>query len=196
MLRYVNIAGLDIAGWAPLDCVIRQNHLGKLRTALGVAISIVGIGSLAGFVRRVSKSRRVTLVAKYTEASSLFLIYAYFISICSVIFATFTCIEFSNGSRYLRQDLSVSCDTAQYARHRALAVIGVLAFVAGVPVMIVVLLWPHRAVLSTPELARERAENDNIRSLGFLWRNVRRRRRACVCLLRLSLTPPCRPPLP
>ena len=193
MLRLLAITGLDIEGWAPLGCVIRQNHLGKLRTALGVAVCIVSIGFLAGPVRRASTSRRVAFVAKYTSSASLFLTYAFYISISNVIFETFACMEFSDGTRFLRVDLLVSCDTKVYFAHRALAVIGVLTFVAGVPMMIMALLWPHRAVLSgsASEHEQERMENDNIRSLRFLWRNVRGGGGWVSCDARL-LTPPRR----
>ena len=141
-----------------------------------VACAMLSCGLAAGGVRHVTSSRRIAFIAKCTSGAALFLVYVFYISISFVFFQTFQCITLSDGSRYLSVDLSVSCLTAEYNRHYVLAMIGVLVFVAGVPAMIVALLWPHRDALSgtTIEHVHERMTNDNIRSLRFLWRNVRR----------------------
>ena len=78
----------------------------------------------------------------------------------SKVFATFTCIDLEEvGRSYLRSDLSVDCTSAE---HRAMqffyALPMLLCFPVGVPLLLFVVMWRHRARLHHWSVEEQRAQ--------------------------------------
>ena len=75
----------------------------------------------------------------------LFLIYP---STSAAIFATFQCEELSDGTRWLRADLSINCDSTVHAGFSIYAALMILVYPIGTPALYYVLLQRSRAALN------------------------------------------------
>ena len=74
----------------------------------------------------------------------LFLIYP---STSASIFATFQCEELSDGTRWLRADLSIDCDSTTHTGFSVYAALMILVYPIGTPILYYVLLRRSRAAL-------------------------------------------------
>ena len=63
---------------------------------------------------------------------------------CNTIFRSIPCDEFDNGAVLLMSDLSIDCHSPSHQRHVALAVVGVVLFVVGLPLAFLRMLMKHR----------------------------------------------------
>jgi hypothetical protein len=72
-------------------------------------------------------------------------------STSTLIFKTFMCsrLEYNatTARRYLEEDLALDCDSVEYSRTRAIAVVFVVMWPLGVPLLYGVLLWASRDAL-------------------------------------------------
>jgi hypothetical protein len=82
-------------------------------------------------------------------------------------FSTFSCESFDDGRSYLRVDYSVDCDSEEYSRAVAMAVIAILLFPVGIPLATGALLLRERSALRTE------AETEWTRACIFLHRAFR-----------------------
>ena len=69
-----------------------------------------------------------------------FLLYLIYPSTSASIFGTFVCLELDDGTSWLRRDLSVSCDDDAYALIRLYAIVMVLVYPIGTPLIYYYLL--------------------------------------------------------
>eukprot|EP00003_Mantamonas_plastica_P005457 TRINITY_DN1438_c0_g2_i1.p1 TRINITY_DN1438_c0_g2~~TRINITY_DN1438_c0_g2_i1.p1 ORF type:complete len:2790 (-),score=923.47 TRINITY_DN1438_c0_g2_i1:15-8384(-) len=87
-------------------------------------------------------------------------------------FQMFNCVDF-DGFKFVAEDLSVSCDTAEHQFWTAMAVIMVCLYCTGVPVLAVVLLYRNRHQLHTKKVQdRYRFLYDGYKTTRFYWEAV------------------------
>eukprot|EP00966_Prymnesium_polylepis_P126111 2915917-Prymnesium_polylepis.1 len=76
------------------------------------------------------------------------LIFWLYPSLTQTTFSTFICEEFDDGSRYLKADLSLLCDTTELQLFQLLAAFLIIAYPIGVPIMYYVVVRSYRHELS------------------------------------------------
>jgi hypothetical protein len=109
-------------------------------------ISAVLLALELGTVVGLGASQRGGTVGFTTQrliAVLLLLTYLLYPFGCKIIFSMFDCIEI-DGQEYLRSDLSIECDAPAHKSAEAFAVLMVLVFPLGLPVLYFGMLWHHR----------------------------------------------------
>ena len=126
----------------PLGCVMSVGfHFSLLmRTLVLPALLLV---ALAAKVVRAPKS-----MIKFFNGLNFLVLFLIFPSTSAAIFATFQCEELSDGTRWLRADLSVDCDGDSHTLFRYYAGLMVIVYPLGTPLFYLFLLWRNRARLN------------------------------------------------
>ena len=113
----------------------------------------------SNFANLTEKVRAKVNVARGQIISNLFLLLTYLVivSASSTIFQYFKCDSFKipeidqldgvKKERYLFVDYSIDCDSAYYLSMRPFAIVMVLIYPVGIPVLYFTLLFKNRAVL-------------------------------------------------
>ena len=60
--------------------------------------------------------------------------YLLYATICYTTFQAFVCDRYDDDTRWLHADRSVDCESAEYVRHRAYAILALIFYVVGIPV--------------------------------------------------------------
>merc|ERR1719161_2479018 len=141
LLKYL---ALDLPAILPFRCVADMDRLDQFLTVLLVTIMLNVVCMILWQVGRRSGLSLLERAPKF----ALLYDYILYISIANMFFSILPCLELDDGKSYLRIDLSVSCDTSRYQLHRVLAILGILLFVVGYPLLCGLVLYPHRALLS------------------------------------------------
>ena len=76
-----------------------------------------------------------------------FFVYA---PMCNLIFSTFQCETLSSGAKYLRVDETLSCDTKTYEFYFNYAMVMVVVFPVGIPMLYFVALYRSRHMINPP----------------------------------------------
>ena len=66
--------------------------------------------------------------------------YLLYATVCYTTFQTFVCDEYDDGTLKLRADRSIGCDSDDHKRYRALAILGLVFYVIGIPVIFLIAL--------------------------------------------------------
>jgi hypothetical protein len=144
MLRWLGLIQLDLYTLMPLDCLFRANFHTTLLMRTLIPLGIMG--SLAAFgAHAFHKAAKKNKEAKKQSAVSwawlgnllinttfalLFLVYP---SVCSAIFSTFQCKPLDDGSRMLRVDLLIDCNSSAHQGMTAYAIVMVGVYALGAP---------------------------------------------------------------
>ena len=142
LLRWIGLLELNFIDILPLGCVMSVGfHFSLLmRTLVLPALLLV---ALAAKVVRAPKSMR-----KFFNGLNFLVLFLIFPSTSAAIFATFQCEELSDGTRWLRADLSVDCDGDSHTLFRYYAGLMVIVYPLGTPLFYLFLLWRNRARLN------------------------------------------------
>ena len=141
LLRWVGLLELNFVDILPLGCVATLSFHTTLlaRTMLIPALSIIPI-----LLHLIRAPARVLELCRGVLFLVLFLIYP---STSAAIFATFQCEELSDGTSWLRADLSIDCAGAAHAGFRVYAGAMILLYPLGTPVLYYFLLRRSRVAL-------------------------------------------------
>ena len=118
MLHLASIAvSIGLGGIsAPLECLDLAGYLQLLRfwIALPAVLLVCIVLCAVGFV--LVRRRRLTMAALVELAlpSALRMLFLIYPTITNVAFAGFPCYSFDDGSTFLKADVSVSCNGAEY----------------------------------------------------------------------------------
>ena len=141
LLRWVGLLELNFVDILPLGCVATLSFHTTLlvRTLLLPGLSIIPI-----LLHLIRAPARVLELCRGVLFLVLFLIYP---STSAAIFATFHCEELSDGTSWLRADLSIDCAGAAHAGFRVYAAAMILIYPLGTPVLYYLLLRRSRVAL-------------------------------------------------
>ena len=138
LLRWVGLLELNFMDILPLGCVVSISfHTALLvRTLLLPALCIIPL-----LLRLFRAPTKAIDVCKGALFLMLFLIYP---STSAAIFATFQCEELSDGTSWLRADLSIDCASPAHTGMRVYAVAMIFLYPIGTPIFYYMLLWRNR----------------------------------------------------
>ena len=142
LLRWIGMLELNFIDMLPLGCVMTAGfHFSLLvRTLVLPVLLLVEVG--AKVLRAPAKVINVFNTLNFLV---LFLIYP---STSAAIFATFQCEELSDGTRWLRADLSIDCSGDTHTLFRYYAGFMVLLYPLGTPLFYLFLLRRNRERLN------------------------------------------------
>ena len=112
--------------------------------AFTAALTPVWLGFAVSRVRHQAAVRRVL---RWSRDFWFFVIYLIYPSVGSLIFSTFSCTDFDDGSRFLRADFSIDCRSESHARARVYACWMGILYVLGIPCIYGVSIWIYHQQL-------------------------------------------------
>jgi hypothetical protein len=125
--------------------------------------------------------------AKHVSVVLLVLGYCIYPGANAVFFQTFNC-QSIDGKRYLRNDLSIDCSDPAHQSAVVLAVLMVVLFSVGLPLLYLSLLVPHRKGF-VAESGRSQAALEDVRSLRFFYMDYKVS--ACECVTACQMRGGC-----
>jgi hypothetical protein len=131
--------------------------------------SMLYAGSLATFflMSVIMLNQYVCRVFGPSQVSGLFFVLTFiYPSVSTLTFRTFNCREI-DGARFHREDYSIDCGSEEHLFAESFAYAAIVLVSLGLPVMYMVLLWPHRAMLWTGVKATE--SDVSARNIRFLY---------------------------
>ena len=141
LLRWVGLLELNFVDMLPLGCVLTFSF----HTALVMrTLFLPALSTIALLLHLVKAPKKVRETGRTLLFLVLFLIYP---GTSAAIFATFQCEDLSDGTRWLRADLSIDCDSTTHTGFSAYAAVMILVYPIGTPVLYYVLLRRNRAAL-------------------------------------------------
>ena len=141
LLRWIGLLELNFIDILPLGCVMSVGfHFSLLmRTLVLPALLLVALA--AKVVRAPAR------VADFFNGLNFLVLFLIYPSTSAAIFATFQCEELSDGTRWLRADLSVDCDGDFHTLFRYYAGLMVIVYPLGTPLFYLFLLRRNRVRL-------------------------------------------------
>ena len=142
LLRWVGLLELNFVDMLPLGCVLSLSFHTTLmmRTLLLPVLSVIAL-----LLHCAKAPTKVLEVSRSLLFLVLFLIYP---GTSAAIFATFQCEELSDGTRWLRADLSIDCDSTVHTGFSIYAALMILVYPIGTPALYYILLRRSRAALN------------------------------------------------
>ena len=177
------LATLDVSDFIVFGCSSSlPDHYSRLLLAmvaplvllLSLCVLWLALRVLLRTVYRASEAvaaNRLGVLSQTMATLLLFTIFLCYPSSSATILRTFACKSFEDGSKALLADLSIDCNSPEHSLWSFVAVVGVILYPIGVPVLLWVLLWRHRGSLRSR--ANEREVPKRALRLAFLWRPYR-----------------------
>ncbi|CAM9152478.1 unnamed protein product [Ascophyllum nodosum] len=176
-----SIISLDFWGILTQTCFFRSDYLKQLvfTTILPIAIVLI---LLANYMRAMKKagSDPTKRRAAWDTASGGVLLTAFFFYIITstLVLKAFDCQEFEDGSRYLKADYSISCDSVTYDFIYGYSIAMAVVYPAGIPATYLIALVIRRQHINpnplNPEVSMQAREADpTIQKTKFLWGTYR-----------------------
>ena len=141
MLRWLSIIELDLR-WVPLSCFIDTNYhvIFSIQTLVPFMLT---------FLLFIAEARARPGRAKSVAGGLVYiLLYLAFPSCSKLVFGMFDCVNLEDGTRWLRRDLTIDCDSTEHSLFGAFAVILLFVYPIGVPCYFAYLLyWRHATLL-------------------------------------------------
>ena len=147
MMKWVGILQLDIFSALPLDCVMTSSFHTTLIMRTLIPLGIMGgLGAWGAWLLRkgdTSTAKGASRVWLGNVLFNLVFVILFFIypSTSAKIFATFQCKDIGDGTRYLRSDLSIDCDSSAHVGMQVYAGLMVLIYPLGAPALYALLLF-------------------------------------------------------
>ena len=114
----------------PLQCAVHMDYIDWLRVQTTLPVVFFCILLL------------------FNETTAFLFVFLFYPMTVSSIFGTFDCVDFDDGTKYLRRDYSVDCNTSRYFKYRAYAEVMACCVGAGVPLLYVHVLRSNRGRLN------------------------------------------------
>ena len=185
LVRWMGLFELNFLQVLPFDCVLDLSFHGALliRTlalpVLGVVMALASVANpklrelikTKGVAKGLASaaSRKLLELTKSVLFVGLFLIYP---STSAAIFSTFQCEPLEDGSRWLRADLSVDCDSTAHGLATAYAVLMVLVYPVGTPLVFAYFLRRESALLKQIRFHEKAAVADRLAGLPIVERRL------------------------
>ena len=126
-----SIVNLNFVSLMPLGCIMQSDFHHQM---LGYTLGPLIIGGLMILAYKFLK-RKPSTVGLSNEIFALFLFMTFLIlpTVSIQIFSTFACREFDDGTRYLKVDYSIDCNSSSRAVYFYYAVVMGFVFPIGIP---------------------------------------------------------------
>ncbi|GMI22709.1 hypothetical protein TeGR_g13157 [Tetraparma gracilis] len=148
------VANLDFVAYMPVGCVAATNfHSSLVGYTLGPLVAFAAM-LLLYWAKKGSKPEFANRLFSYFLALTFLLLP----SVSIKIFSTFACRIFDDGyGSFLKVDYSIDCASSSHAAFEAYALVMILVYPVGIPLMYFALLFRKRAMLDPGQLkfARE-----------------------------------------
>jgi hypothetical protein len=141
LLRWMGLLELNLIDLLPLGCVMTAGFYFSLLVRTLVLPILLLIGAAAKLFRAPAK------VIELFKGLNFFVLFLIYPSTSAAVFATFQCEELSDGTRWLRADLSVDCDSDIHKLASSYASLMILVYPLGTPLFYLFLLWRNRVRL-------------------------------------------------
>lgn len=138
----VNFLNFDIA-WIT-GCIFDTDFHDKVLIAtIGPLIALVCLmlTYLAGRILNKTSTDSIEVVKKKHLSSVLFLTFLIYSSVSSILFQTFACEEFEEGSNYLRADYRIDCDSGKHENMEIYSSFMIVFYTTGIPVWYIYLMF-------------------------------------------------------
>jgi hypothetical protein len=172
-------AQFDLFSMIPLDCYFSSNWHSKYLFKTMLPVFFCAVAFAVGFILKHCRGRANAL----SEALSAMLAFLFlnYTGIMQDSFAAFLCYEFDDGTRFLRVDYSIDCDTPYHQMMQSYASLMVLVYPFGFPVVIYLTLLSHHSTLEELRNKERKLHAkhmiDHLAALGKANRSSRRSRR-------------------
>ena len=163
---------LDVHAILHADCIEHSDFEDKLKLTTLVP---VGIAAAVLCVQAVRAAMwKADMTKGYALQGVLMLLFYLLPTTSTVIFSAFPCTPFHDGEQkmwFMRADHSIACsgpDSKKYEDIRTFAMVMVLVFPLGVPLLILALLAQRREAIASRTTRRGPKE---LETISFLFRN-------------------------
>jgi hypothetical protein len=171
MLDILNVINFDILSLTNTDCAFEQNFFDSLMLTLSLPISAVILLYyiyVHAFACKVSRSRAKFLFkndqrrALTDRALRIFfwILLVSFPAASTKAMQHFKCIQLDENIKWLDADYRIRCGSASHFTHMLPAILGIICYPIGIPLLLLILVCQQRTNLDHP-LIEER--------LGFLY---------------------------
>jgi len=158
LLNLVGVVSMDVPALVPFACIYTFDYYDQVTVMVWWPVFVVA--GLWGYSKKLGAAAakmedgeaKVSTMAKSNQFFKnmtyfLFIIYP---SICKSVFNCFPCDEFETGEgtiRKLRADYRIDCDSSRYSNFVWFPYLCALLYAAGIPVLFVAIMYPHREYL-------------------------------------------------
>ena len=202
-LGWMNLNLMDHLG---ISCSLSFDHFDVLRTATLLPALLTLLLLLGYLINRMLIMRRgrrrnfevnKALVANLGQYFSFFLLLSYLVlpGVSIIVFRSFTCVDVdpdkvtAENTRYLRADMSINCDSPEYFATTVWAIVSIICYPVGVPLLYLILLFRVRKDIAELSLhknedrqefgvykcSREESVHDHVTALGILFASYKPR---------------------
>ena len=151
-VKWLGVLNLDLFSTIPLECVTKTNFHTTLVLQTLVPFALITLCSVSAVV--MFKMSRVPGDFRYDLGNGLlnfvfFIIFLIYPATASKIFSTFQCLSLDDGTRHLRADFSIDCDSDAHSLVSMYAILMIFIYPFGAPAMYSYLLFvKHGSELS------------------------------------------------
>ena len=181
-MESINFLNLNPFQLMNLGCLSRSFNFHSQLVVMTLFPVILCAGLfLIGILRKSWKGMMDTLI--------LVVLYAVLPSVSTTVFGAFPCDELDTGEKFLIADYAIDCDEGKYSLFAAYAVIMMVVYPIGVPVLYGWLLVRKKEHIKQP--VAEREEDNELAGLAFLFDSYKPQFwyfEVVVTVLRLLLT--------
>ena len=164
---------LDVHAIFHADCIEHSDFEDKLKLTTLVPVGIAAAVLCAQAVR--AAMWKADMTKGYALQGVLMLLFYLLPATSTVIFSAFPCTPFHDGEQkmsFMRADHSIACsgpDSKKYEDIRTFAMVMVLVFPLGVPLLILALLAQRREAIASR--TTRRGDPKELDTISFLFRN-------------------------
>jgi len=157
-LAFVAFVELDIFRVAKMECAVSGGFLGKLifSTCIPLGVSLfLFLGWIFSFFKFGRETRQFKIIENTLVNLFIIMTYLLYPSLCATIFSAVVCEDFDDGNSYLRADYSVNCDSSEYSSIYTVALVMILVYPIGIPIMYFSLLFVEKDKLDPQKFFTE-----------------------------------------
>ena len=175
LVAWMSFIELDFVRIVPMSCMMSYSFFDTLLAStlfpLILAAIILGAGKISSRMRRDPADQRAAWI--YAHSWFLLLTYVVFTGTSTTVLRFFNCVEYESvdatGSletlRVLQADHSISCDSPSYKAWTGYAVIMVLIYPIGIPMLYLAELLYHRKAIN-PDVDARRHNSSSQLNVG------------------------------
>ncbi|GMI38151.1 hypothetical protein TeGR_g7086, partial [Tetraparma gracilis] len=148
VMAAMSFANLDFISVAPMGCLVSTSYHHQLLTY--TILPLVAFAALLGLYKILGLRRSSTTSNEFRDQvfnSFLLLTFLVLPTTSTKILNTFACDEFDDGTRWLRRDLGIDCDSATHKFFELYAMCMIIVYPVGIPAMYFVLLYKAKDLL-------------------------------------------------
>ena len=190
-LDAIDVVNFDLGWLMSAGCVVDfdfHDHL--LVSTIGpiIVLGVLGMTYTAALYRNRGSDEAIAKVNRKHVSAVLLVTFLVYSSVSSTVFRMFVCDDLDDGSRYLRADYRIQCDSAKHQALQVYAGIMVFFYPVGIPLLYGVLLHKSREVLRD---GSRRVADPRAKTISALWEPYTPKRyynEVIECFRRMLLT--------